>query len=126
MPTARSVADVFQDIVHNIQDMVRAEMRLAKTEVRDEIVEAKSGLLALGIGTLSAMFALFFILLAAVYGLSDVLPPWAASLLVAVGLTLCAALAISLGMKGLKRVRAAPKTIQSLQENVEWAKQPTK
>ncbi|MDP9082847.1 MAG: phage holin family protein [Pseudomonadota bacterium] len=117
---------MFQDIVHNIQDMVRAEMRLAKTEVRDEIVEAKSGLLALGIGTLSAMFALFFILLAAVYGLSDVLPPWAASLLVAVGLTLCAALAISLGMKGLKRVRAAPKTIQSLQENVEWAKQPTK
>jgi uncharacterized membrane protein YqjE len=125
-PIERSVADVFQDIVRNLQDIVRAEMRLAKTEVRNEISQVQGGALALGIGVLTSAFALFFVLLAAVYGLSEVVPNWAASLIVAVGLIPCAAVAISAGLKRLKRVRIAPKTIESLKENVEWAKQQTK
>ena len=38
----RSFADVFQDIVRNIQEIVRSEVRLAKTEIRDEAAKAKS------------------------------------------------------------------------------------
>lgn len=126
MAIERPVADVFQDIVSNVEHIIRAEVRLAKTEIGQEVAQAKAGLVALGIGALTGALGLLFILLAAVYGLSETLPNWAASLLVAVGLFVCAAVAISVGVKGLKRVRVAPKTIESAKENVAWAKQQTK
>jgi len=34
-PGERSVADVLQDIIRDVQEIVRSEMRLAKTELRE-------------------------------------------------------------------------------------------
>ena len=125
-PVERSVADVFKDIVRNLQDIMRAEVRLAKTELRNEIGRFQGGALALGIGALASVFALLFVLLAAATGLAEVVPYWAASLVVALALMVCAAVAITAGLKRLKRVRIAPETVESLKENTEWAKRQIK
>jgi len=123
----RSVSDVLQDIIRNIQDIVRSEVRLAKTEVREEVTKAKSAGLLLSIGALSGIFGLFFLLFAIVYGLSNIVPNWAAALIVAVALAICAGIMLRAGVKRFKQVHPAPdKTIESLKENVEWAKQQTK
>ena len=37
MAEERSVSDVLQDILRNLQDMVRSEIRLAKVEIREEV-----------------------------------------------------------------------------------------
>ena len=37
MAEERSLSDVLQDILRNVQDMVRFEIRLAKTEIREEV-----------------------------------------------------------------------------------------
>ena len=37
----RSFSDVVQDILRNVQEIVRSEVRLAKTEIREEAVKAK-------------------------------------------------------------------------------------
>lgn len=127
LPADRSVSEVLQDIVGNIQDIVRSEVRLAKTEIREEIANAQSASLVLGVGALSGIFGAGFLLLAIVYGLSRVLPDWAAALMVAIGLAIAAGVLLSLGVDRFKRVRPIPdKTIQSLKENVEWAKPHTK
>ena len=39
MAEERSVSDVLQDILRNVQDMVRSEIRLAKVEIREEVSE---------------------------------------------------------------------------------------
>ena len=55
----RSIADVVQDIIRNVQEMLRSEVRLAKTEIRDEAGKAKSAGVMLGGGAVSAIFASF-------------------------------------------------------------------
>lgn len=127
MPAAqRSFSDVFQDIVHNFQDILRAEVRLAKTEVREELKKARSAAIFFGVGAVSAVFGVLFLLLATVYGLSNFVPDWAAALIVAIALGICAGLAVFKGMKASRQVHGAPKTTQSLKENLEWAKQQIK
>ncbi len=128
MTTAdRSISDVLQDIIRNIQEIVRAEVRLAKTEVREEVAKAKSGAAILGIGAVCGLFASFFLLLTIVYALARLVPDWASALIVTVVLAAAAGLAISAGLKQLQRVHPTPdKTIESVKENVEWAKQQTK
>jgi uncharacterized membrane protein YqjE len=128
MPSSdRSISDVLQDIVRNIQDIVRSEVRLAKTEVREEVTKAKSAGLLLGLGALSGVYSFFFLLLMIVYALSKVVPNWAAALMVAVALAISAGAMLSAGQKRLEQVHPTPdKTLDSLKENVEWAKQQTK
>jgi uncharacterized membrane protein YqjE len=122
----RTFSDVLQDIVHNLQDIIRSEVRLAKMELREDLSKTRAAALLLGIGALSGVFGIFFVLLAIVHALSYVVPDWAAALIVAFALAFGAVLAVSRGVKRFKQVNAAAKTIESLKENVEWAKQQIK
>ncbi len=122
----RSIPEILQDVLTNIQDIVRAEVRLAKAELGDELNRARSGGLLMGVGAVAAIFSTLFLLLACVYALGRVVPNWAAALIVAAAVGVAAAVTLSLGLKRLKTIQAAPKTAASLQENVRWAKQLTK
>lgn len=122
----RPISAVLQDIVGNLQDIVRAEVRLARTEVSEEFAKARSAGVLCGAGAVLAILSATFLLLAIVYALSLVMPPWAAALIVAAGVGLVAMVTLRIGMKRFQTVNAAPKTAASLKENVEWAKQLTK
>ena len=122
----RPVSAVLNDIVINVQDIVRSEVRLAKTELTEEMGKARSAGIMLGLGALLLAFSALFMLLAIVYALSLIVPGWAAALLVAVGVGVIAALCLSAGMKRFKVMRVVPKTTATLKENAEWARQLTK
>lgn len=125
-PGDRSISVVLQDIVGNIQNIVRSEVRLAKTEVGEELRRARSAGVLFGVGAVTATFSALFFLLTIVYALTLVMPAWAAALIVAAGVGVIAAVSLALGMKRFKTIHAAPKTAASLKENVQWAKQLTK
>jgi uncharacterized membrane protein YqjE len=115
----RSLADVFQDIIANVQDIVRSELRLASVEIRQELVKAASAGKVAAAGGVLALFALAFLLLAAVYGLALVMPPWLAALTVAVVLAIIGSLLISAGSKRLKLIHLKPeKTVASIRETL--------
>jgi uncharacterized membrane protein YqjE len=122
----RPISVVLRDIVGNMQDIVRSEMRLAKTEVTDDLEKMRAGAVLTGIGVLMLLLTTGFLLLAAVYALSIVVPAWAAALIVSAGVGLIAAITLGLGMKKLKAMRGAPRTTATLKENAEWARQLTR
>jgi uncharacterized membrane protein YqjE len=115
----RSLSDVLQDIVANVQDIVRSELRLASAEIRQELVKATSAGKIAGAGGVLALFALGFLLLSAVYALSLVMAAWLAALIVAVVLAVVASVLISAGNKRLKTVHLKPeKTVASIRETL--------
>ena len=121
--TDRSIGAVVSDILGDIHVIVRGEVRLAKAEIREEIAKARRGVVLLVAGGLVLAAALGCGLLAAIYGLSMVWPPWAAALAVSGGTAvLGAALALS-GRKHIESVELPPqKTAASVKENLQWAK----
>jgi uncharacterized membrane protein YqjE len=123
----RSFSDVLQSIVRNVQEIVRSEVRLAKTEIREEAVKAKTALLFLGAGAVSAIFAILFLLVTIVYALTLIMPSWAAALIVGVGLALTASMMLKAGIRRFKQIHPTPeRTVESIKENVVWAKQHTR
>ena len=122
----RSIPEILHDVLANIQDIVRAEVRLAKAELGEELSAARSGGLLIGMGAVAAIFSALFLLLACVYALGRVVPNWAAALIVAAAVGVAAAVTLGVGLKRLKTIQAAPKTAASLKENVRWAKELTK
>jgi uncharacterized membrane protein YqjE len=123
MQNGRSMGDVLQDIVANIQEIVRSEFRLAKVEVQTETSKAARSAVPLAIGLLLSLYALGFILLAIAHALSLVVAPWLASLIVGVVVTVVSIALVSAGRKRLKEVKVVPeKTVDTVKENVQWAK----
>jgi cytochrome c biogenesis protein CcdA len=123
----RPFSVVLQEIVRNVQDIVRSEVRLAKTEVREELTKTRSASLLMALGAASGFFSVLFVLLTVFYALSLVLPAWAAALCVAAGVGIAAWATIRAGLARFKTIHAvAPKTVASVKENVEWAKQQIK
>jgi uncharacterized membrane protein YqjE len=118
----RSVPEVLQDIVGNLQEIIRSEFLLAKTELKEEAKHAARPAATFGVGLALGIYGMGFLLLSAVYALSLVMPVWLAALLVGTSLAIVALALMSSGGKKLKHINPTPdKAIQSLEENVQWA-----
>ena len=127
MAADRSVADVLQDILRNVQDILRSEIRLAKAEIRQEATQAAAAAVWMTIGVVGLLSAWMFLLWTAVYALATVLPIWAATLVTAVAMAGVGGVVVTAGLRRFARIKPMPeRTIESLQENLEWMKQPTK
>jgi uncharacterized membrane protein YqjE len=118
----RSITDVLQDILQNVQTIVRAEVSLAKAELRDDAARSLASLTRLIAGGVCAALAATFLLWTIAYALALVWPIWAATLLVGVVLAIGAGVLISSGVRHF-RVSSPQATVESMKENVAWPKQ---
>jgi len=114
----RSLSVVLQDILGNVQEIIRSEVRLAKTELRDQAASAKAWARMLAAGAVTAMFAILFLLFTLVYALAEVMPIWAAALSVGVVLALSAGVILTVGLKSCK-LTPDPKANTALEDTHE-------
>jgi Kef-type K+ transport system membrane component KefB len=123
----RSVPEVLQDIVGNIQEIIRSEFRLAKAEIKQEASKAAAPIMMWIIGGAVGLYALGFLLFTAVMAMATVMATWFAALIVGAVLAVVSIALLSAGTKRLKLVNKVPeRTIESLKENVQWAKNQIK
>ena len=106
---------------------MRSEVRLAKTEIRDEAVKAKPMAQLLVAGSITALFAILFLLYTIVDALSIVMPVWAAALIVGAVLAIAASFMLTSGLSQLRQIYPnRDQTVETIKENIGWAKQHTK
>lgn len=123
----RSIADVLQDILVNVQTIIRSEVRLAKTEVTEEVSKAGRAAGIMGGGLVGGLFTVWLLLLTSLFALSTVMPFWAAALVLLVIMAVVTAILLTAGKKRFKTVHSVPeKTIETMKENVEWVKSQSK
>jgi uncharacterized membrane protein YqjE len=119
----RSFASVISDIASDVQQIVRAEVRLARVELREELSKFKQGAVLMAAGAIALLMAVGVALLAAVWALALVWPLWAAALGVAAAVAL---LGVTLAMSGAGRIRSVhlppQRTVETVRENIQWAK----
>ena len=116
----RSVPEILEDIASNLTEIVQAEFRLAKTELKEGAEKVAGPGATLGAGVALAFYGLGFLLLAAVYALSLIMAGWLATLIVGGVLAAAAGILLSVGATKLQRVHLTPdKTIRTLEEDVQ-------
>jgi hypothetical protein len=123
----RKVSDVLQDIVGNVQQIIRSEVVLAKVEIKEKAQRASKPAAVMATGTVLGLYGVGFLLLAAVYGLSLAVPPWLAALVVGGALAIAGGILVGKSRRALKEIDPLPKnTVATLKENVQWAKDQMK
>jgi uncharacterized membrane protein len=120
----RSVDDVMQAIIGNVEKIIRAEIHLASTEVTEKARRSRKPATILAGGMAIGVYGAGFLLLGLVYALSLAMAAWLAALLVGAVLALVAVILISSGRKALAQIEPMrEQTVQSVKANMQWARE---
>ena len=119
----RSVGEIVGDISKDMSTLIKQEMDLAKSELKQEVAKIGKGAGMFGGAGLAGHFALFFLSFALVYLLDNWMPVELAALIVGLVWGVTAAVLALGGRKEIKEANPQlPTTQQTLKEDVRWAK----
>lgn len=123
----QSIADVLKSAIGDAQELVRAEIALAKMELRQEVNRVGAGVAALVVGAVVGLVALVFILTAVAWAISELLqwPVWSGFLIVAAVVAIVAAALLVMGRNRIRAERRMPLTVDTLKETMRWMRART-
>jgi len=120
----RPIGALFTDLTEDLGKLFRLEIALFKRELTEKAGRLGRGGAAIAAGGLLAFSAWLVLLAAAVLGLSTVLRPWLAALIIGVLVLLVAAILLLLGRRWLDAQGLVPRrTLNSLREDGAWIKE---
>jgi hypothetical protein len=124
----RSIGELFGQLTQDMTLLVRQEIQLARTEMSDKISRITTNLVSVGAGGFVAYLgglALVGALILAIRDLANISLAWSA-LIVGAVLAIIGYVMLQKGLKELKRVDLAPRrTVETLKDDVQWAKEQT-
>lgn len=120
----RPLGEVAKDLTHDLSLLVRQEVQLAKAEMTEKGRIAAPGLGMIGAAAVVGLMGAGALTAFLILSLSIVLPEWLAALLVGAGLGLVAYVLAKYGKERVGEAGAPvpEQTIETVKEDVEWAK----
>jgi uncharacterized membrane protein YqjE len=121
------IGELLKQLASEMTTLVRQELDLAKAEMREKGKQAGPGFGMIGAATGVGLLALGALTAFFILALDGAMPNWLAALVVTLAY---AAIAAVLYLRGKEKVDGAGspaprQTIQSVKEDVQWAKHPT-
>jgi hypothetical protein len=113
---------LIQGLLEDTRDLIRAELALARAEIREEFSAFGSVAGAFGGAAVAGLLGIALFALAIGGGLAYALswPAWTGYGIVGILLLAASWLLVRYGSGQLKKIRTLPKTTQTMKENLEW------
>jgi hypothetical protein len=122
----QSLGDLFSRLSGDLSALMRDEVKLAKVEMTESAKQAARAGGMLGAAAFAGYLAIVLLSFALAWGLTEIVPIGAAFLIVGLMWAAGGALLFTNGRQRLKAAELKPEhTIETMQENVQWAKQQT-
>lgn len=124
-PESRSIGELLRDLAGDSANLIRQELRLARTETEDKFHQSMSAFVAVIAGALLAFAALIVLLDALVFGLVEAgLERWLAALIVAGVVAAIGYLLVRKGQNDLSATRLAPeRTVANVRKDLDLVKE---
>jgi uncharacterized membrane protein YqjE len=120
---SRSLGEIVSDVTEDISTLIKQELDLAKTELKQELAQAGKGAGLLGGAGVAGHLVLVFLSLTLMFLLDDWMPLEVAALIVTVIWAVAAGVLALVGKKAVQQSNPQlPKTQQTLKEDAEWVR----
>jgi xanthine/uracil permease len=118
--TDSSVGGLLRQLTHEVPSLVTKELALAKAELSESIRATKAGAASVATGGAVLLGGFIVLLMSAVYGLSKVMEPWLAALIVGGVVVVIGLVMVSAGKKKFEASSFKPeRTIHSVNKDKE-------
>jgi len=124
----RSLGELFSDLSQQTAELIRQEMRLAKTELSDKLSDVGKHVAMIAAAAVFGVAALLTVTAGIVLLLVELgVEPWLAAAITAAVMGLTAFLLAQSGIAALRKKSIAPvETMHSLKETTQWLKNGTR
>jgi uncharacterized membrane protein len=122
----RSIGELFGQLTQDMTLLVRQEIQLARTEMSEKLSRFTTNLLSVGAGGFVAYLGGLALVAALILALRDLanISLALSALIVGAVLAIVGYVMLQRGLKELKRVDLAPRrTVETLKDDVQWAKE---
>lgn len=125
-PQEPSLGELVSTATRDLSALIRTELQLAKVEIKRDVQAAGKGAGLFGGAGFSGLMALIFLSIAAAYGISwlGIGLGWGFFIVGLIYLVVAAVLAFT-GKKKISQVGPPEKTIETVKDDIQWAKNPT-
>ncbi|MDQ1582983.1 MAG: hypothetical protein QOF36_1037 [Microbacteriaceae bacterium] len=117
-----SLGDLLGEVTRDVSTLMRQEFELAKAELRQSATRAGKGAGMIGAAGYAALMAVFFLSVAAWWGLGYLIGNAWSAVIVAVVWAIIALVLFVIGRREVKEIRGAPQTVDTLKEIPETLK----
>jgi len=125
--TDQSLGQLVGELTGDLQKLFRQELELARIEIKAEASKAGKAAGMLGGAGFAGYMVAVLLSFAAVFGLDAVMPLGWAAVIIAVIWGIAGAIMYSMGRSRMKAVSPKPEqTVDTLKEDAQWARHPTK
>ncbi|ONI80850.1 hypothetical protein ALI22I_43860 [Saccharothrix sp. ALI-22-I] len=122
-----SFGQLLGELTEDLSRLMRQELELAKAEIRQEATKAGKAAGMLGGAGFAGYMTAVLLSLALMFGLGSLMALGWAALIVAALWAVVGFVLFSIGRARLRKVSPKPeRTIETLKEDAEWARHPTK
>jgi len=118
-----SLGELFGEMTQNVSTLLRKEIELAKLEAREEVSRVGRGAGMFAGAGIAAWLMLLFLSLALAWLLDQAMNTALAFAIVGVVWAIVGAVLALRGKSEIKNVKPLPETVETLKEDVQWAKQ---
>jgi uncharacterized membrane protein YqjE len=122
----RPIGELVKDLSQQTSTLVRKEIELARAELTEKGKVAGKGTGLLAGAAVAALLALGALTAGLIALLDKAMATWVAALIVMALWAIVAAVLAKAGQSSLKRATPpAPQTVETVKEDIQWAKNPT-
>src|SRR5688572_7281915 len=124
--SGRSTSQILQEIVSHISEIIRSEIRLATTELKQDMAERAKAAAYLIVAGALILYAGAFVLLGVVYAVATVWPVWVSAITVGVVVGLAGSILFIIGQGRMKQRLKLDVSSQTAEDNLRWLKNQAK
>jgi hypothetical protein len=118
-----STPSLLRRLADDVGMLFAQELALLKAEMMRSVSDLKAATMSIAMGGAVTVMGIFFLLLSAVYGLSNVVDPWLAALIVGGAVALIGIIMLATGRRKLEPAAVAPRrTAAALRKDTEMIK----
>ena len=122
-----TLGDLFTSLTSDLTTLVRKEIELARTETMEKVSGVTRNVVMMVAGGLVAYAGLIALIMAAIFLLNRAMSLWLSALIVGIVVIIVGAILLSIGKSSLNNMTVVPeKTVETMKDNTEWAKEQVK
>lgn len=120
--TGETLGDTVTGLIQDLQEIVRGEVQLAKTEIKEDASQMGKALGIIGAAVFLGLVGFIFLMWGVTYLLNKSLEMWLAAGIVGLALLIIGGIVGMVGKNQMQEANFVPEqTIESVKEDKEWA-----
>ncbi|MBE0449119.1 MAG: phage holin family protein [Actinobacteria bacterium] len=122
----KSIPELIRQIVRESSELIREEFQLLREELTATLRQLLIATALVMVGAIILVLGVAYLGATLILLLALAVTPWVSALIVTLAFLIAGGLIAYWGIRNFNRVKIAPRTVETLKEDAEWLRHPTR